>query len=196
MPIFASTVLHGGPHTLGFLMAATGVGALLGAVHLASRRSVLGLGRVIPLSAAIFGAGLLGFAASRHLWLSLLLLLVTGLGFMVQMAASNTLLQTLVDDDKRGRVMSFYTMAFMGTAPFGSLLAGSAAHRFGAPATVVGCGIGCLLGALWFASRLSILREHVRPIYVQLGILPEAAKISPINAGIQSASELMVPPER
>jgi MFS family permease len=190
MPIFASTVLHGGPHTLGFLMAATGVGALLGAVHLASRQSVLGLGRLIPATAALFGIGLVGFALSRWLWLSLLLLVVTGLGFMVQMAASNTLLQTLVDDDKRGRVMSFYTMAFMGTAPFGSLLAGSLAHRFGAPATLVGGGIGCILGALWFARSLPALRDQVRPIYRRLGILPE------MTAGIQNATELSVPPQR
>jgi MFS family permease len=190
MPIFASQILHGGPHTLGFLMGATGVGALGGAVYLASRRTVLGLGRLIPLMSALFGAGLIGFALSRSLPLSLLLLLATGAGFMVQMAASNTLLQTLVDDDKRGRVMSFYTMAFMGTAPFGSLLAGGLAHRIGAPATLVAGGVGCVLGALWFARRLPELRESVRPIYVQMGILPEMA------AGIQSAAELSLPPER
>jgi MFS family permease len=202
MPIVASTVLHGGPHTLGFLMAATGVGALSGAVYLASRPSVLGLGRLIPIAAALFGAGLIGFGLSRTLWLSLLLLLVTGLGFMVQMAASNTLLQTLVDDDKRGRVMSFYTMAFMGTAPFGSLLAGGVAHRLGAPATIVASGIGCLVGAAWFASRLSRLRERVRPIYIQLGILPDILPdvlpdvLPEMTAGIQTATELSVPPER
>jgi MFS family permease len=190
MPIFASQILHGGPHTLGFLMGATGVGALGGAVYLASRRSVLGLGRLIPLMSALFGAGLIGFALSRSLWLSLALLVATGAGFMVQMAASNTLLQTLVDDDKRGRVMSFYTMAFMGTAPFGSLFAGGLAHRIGAPATLVLGGIGCILGGLWFASLLSDLRQHVRPIYVQMGILPEMA------AAIQSAAELNVPPQR
>jgi MFS family permease len=194
MPIVASTVLHGGPHTLGFLMAATGVGALLGAVYLASRSSVLGLGRIIPIAAALFGAGLIGFGLSRQLWLSLFLLLVAGLGFMVQMAASNTLLQTLVDDDKRGRVMSFYTMAFMGTAPFGSLLAGAVAHRFGAPGTIVASGVGCLLGALWFARRLPGLRAEVRPIYAQLGILPPS--IPAMTAGIQSATELSVPPQR
>ncbi len=190
MPIFASQILHGGPHTLGFLMGATGVGALGGAVYLASRRSVLGLGRLIPLMSALFGAGLIGFGLSRSLWLSLTLLVATGVGFMVQMAASNTLLQTLVDDDKRGRVMSFYTMAFMGTAPFGSLFAGGLAHRIGAPATLVLGGIGCILGALWFASLLPDLRQHVRPIYVQMGILPEMA------AAIQSAAELNVPPQR
>jgi MFS family permease len=172
MPIFASTVLHGGPHTLGFLMAATGVGALLGAVFLASRRSVLGLGRVVPLMSGLFGAGLIGFSLSRSLWLSLALLLVTGIGFMVQMAASNTLLQTLVEDDKRGRVMSFYTMAIMGVTPFGSLLAGALAHRIGAPQTLLFGGVGCIAAALWFASLLPDLRQRVRPIYIEKGILP------------------------
>src|SRR6185436_3674338 len=161
MPVFASRVLHGGPHTLGFLMAATGVGALTGAVFLANRRSVLGLGKVIPAMAGLFGAGLIGFSLSRSLWLSLLLLLATGLGFMVQMAASNTLLQTLVEDDKRGRVMSFYTMAFMGTTPFGSLLAGTLAHRIGAPRTLLFGGLGCLAGALWFATLVPRLRQRV-----------------------------------
>ncbi|MEA2601367.1 MAG: hypothetical protein QOF89_2359 [Acidobacteriota bacterium] len=175
MPVFASTILHGGPHTLGFLMAATGVGALLGAVFLARRRSVLGLGKVIPLMAALFGAGLIGFSLSRHLWLSLALLLATGLGFMVTMAASNTLLQTLVADDKRGRVMSLYTMAIMGMTPFGSLLAGVLANRIGAPHTLLLGGLGCLAAALWFALLLPKLRERVRPIYVEMGILPEEA---------------------
>jgi len=173
MPVFASSVLHGGPHTLGFLMAATGVGALLGAVFLANRRSVLGLGKIIPLMASLFGAGLIGFSLSRSMWLSIPLLCITGLGFMVQMAASNTLLQTLVDDDKRGRVMSFYTMAFMGTTPFGSLLAGSLAARIGAPRTLLIGGVGCLAAALWFARLLPSLREQVRPIYVRMGILSE-----------------------
>ncbi len=173
MPVFASSVLHGGPHTLGFLMAATGVGALLGAVFLANRRSVLGLGKVIPAMAGLFGVGLIAFSLSRWLWLSLVLLLATGLGFMVQMAASNTLIQTLVEDDKRGRVMSFYTMAFMGTMPFGSLVAGGLASRIGAPRTLLLGGALCIVAALWFASRLRGLRATVRPIYVQLGILPE-----------------------
>jgi MFS family permease len=189
MPVFASKILQGGPHTLGFLMAATGVGALLGAVFLAGRRSVLGLGKVIPLMAGCFGAGLIGFSLSRNLWLSVPLLLLTGLGFMVQMAASNTLLQTLVDDDKRGRVMSFYTMAFMGTTPFGSLLAGTLADRIGAPYTLLLGGAGCIAAALWFAWLLPGLRENVRPIYIRMGILPEVAE------GIRSATQLTVPPE-
>ena len=188
MPVFANDVLHGGPNTLGFLMAASGVGALMGALFLAARRSVLGLGKFIPLMAAAFGAGLIVFSFTRVLWLSLGLMVVTGLGFMVQMAVSNTVLQTIVEEDKRGRVMSFYTMAFMGTAPFGSLLAGSVAERIGAPHTLVFGGIGCILGALWFATSLPALRRDVRPIYVKIGILPEMA------AGIQQTSELSVPP--
>ena len=189
MPVFADDVLHGGPNTLGLLMAASGVGALIGAMLLAARKSVLGLGKYIPLTAGAFGAGLIMFSFSRVIWLSLLLMVLTGLGFMVQMAVSNTILQTIVDEDKRGRVMSFYTMAFMGTAPFGSLLAGSVADRIGAPHTLLFGGIGCLLGAAWFAMTLSDLRKDVRPIYVKIGILPEVAK------GLQQSTELTVPPE-
>jgi MFS family permease len=189
MPVFADEVLRGGPNTLGLLMAASGVGALIGAMLLAARRSVLGLGKYIPLTAGAFGAGLIMFSFSRVIWLSLLLMVLTGLGFMVQMAVSNTILQTIVDEDKRGRVMSFYTMAFMGTAPFGSLLAGSVAERIGAPHTLLFGGIGCLLGSAWFATSLSELRRDVRPIYTRIGILPEVAK------GIQQSSELSVPPE-
>jgi MFS family permease len=189
MPVFANEILHGGPSTLGLLMAASGVGALAGAMLLAARKSVLGLGKFIPLTAGIFGAGLVAFSFSRSLWLSLLLMVVTGLGFMVQMAASNTVLQTIVEEDKRGRVMSFYTMAFMGTAPFGSLLAGSVADRIGAPFTLLFGGLGCIIGAVWFGTALPALRRDVRPVYVKIGILPEMA------AGIQSTSELSVPPE-
>jgi len=189
MPVFADRVLGGGPNTLGLLMAASGVGALAGAVFLAARRSVLGLGVYIPLMAAVFGAGLIAFSFSRALWVSLPLMVLTGLGFMVQMAASNTILQTIVDEDKRGRVMSFYTMAFMGAAPFGSLLAGAVAERIGAPQTLLFGGLGCVAGAVWFALSLPALRRDVRPIYVRIGILPEVA------AGIHTTSELGVPPE-
>ena len=189
MPVFADEVLRGGPNTLGLLMAASGVGALAGAMFLAARKSVLGLGTLIPLTAAAFGAGLIAFSFSRVLWLSLALMVVTGLGFMVQMAASNTVLQTIVEEDKRGRVMSFYTMAFMGTAPFGSLLAGSVAERIGAPHTLLFGGLGCIAGALWFAFSLPALRRDVRPIYVRIGVLPEMA------AAVHTTSELGVPPE-
>jgi MFS family permease len=189
MPVFANEVLGGGPNTLGLLMAASGVGALGGAMFLASRTTVLGLGKYIPLMAGVFGAGLVAFSFSRALWLSLALMVATGLGFMVQMAASNTVLQTIVDEDKRGRVMSFYTMAFMGTAPFGSLLAGWVADRIGAPSTLTFGGVGCVLGALWFARSLPALRREVRPIYVRIGILPAVAR------GINESAELSFPPE-
>ena len=189
MPVFANEILHGGPSTLGLLMAASGVGALTGAMFLAARKTVLGLGKFIPAAAAAFGAGLMAFSFSRTLWLALPLMVITGLGFMVQMATSNTLLQTIVDEDKRGRVMSFYTMAFMGTAPFGSLLAGSAAQHIGAPFTLMLGGLGCILGALWFANSLPALRRDIRPLYIRIGILPDLA------TGIQHTAELTVPPE-
>ncbi len=189
MPIFASSILHGGAHTLGFLMAASGVGALASAVSLAVRRTVVGLGRMIPISAALFGIGLIAFGCSRFLWLSLLLMLLTGFGMMQQMAASNTILQTIVEEDKRGRVMSYYTMAFVGVAPFGSLLAGAIAARIGAPETLIIGGFMCLAGASIFARQLKRLRTFIRPIYVELGILPEIA------TGIQSAAALHVPPQ-
>jgi MFS family permease len=175
MPIFATHVLHGGPSTLGNLMAATGVGALIGAIALASRRTVLGLGKVIPISSGLFGAALLAFGFSHLLWLSMCLLLVTGFGMMRHLAASNTILQTILEEEKRGRVMSFYAMAFQGMAPFGSLVAGALAARIGAPKTVMLSGALCMGGALIFARALPRLRTFIRPIYVERGIMPEVA---------------------
>jgi MFS family permease len=172
MPIFASRVLGGGAHTLGFLMGASGLGALGSAAWLASRKTVRGLLRVIPTMAALFGVGIIAFGFSRWLPLSLALLLVTGFGMMQQMAASNTILQTIMEEDKRGRVMSYYAMAFQGTMPFGSLLAGWMAERIGAPATLALGGGLCLVGAAWFLSRMGEIRRALRPIYTQLGILP------------------------
>lgn len=172
MPIFAKDILHGNPSTLGFLMAASGVGALVGALYLASRRSVLGLGKLIAIAAAIFGIGLISFSFSRILSLSLLLLVFVGFGWMIQMASSNTVLQTMVDDDKRGRVMSLYVMAFMGMAPFGSLLGGSLASKIGAPDTLIIGGLSCILGSFLFIKKLPMLREMVRPIYIRKGIIP------------------------
>jgi MFS family permease len=132
MPIFAAQVLHGGPHTLGFLMGAVGVGSLVSALSLVMRRSVRGLGKMIPIAATAFGVGLICFGLSTNLWLSMLLLLVAGFGMMQGLTASNTIIQTLVEEKMRGRVMSYYTMAFVGMAPFGSLLAGALAHAIGA----------------------------------------------------------------
>ncbi len=182
MPIFAVQLLHGGPSTLGFLSAAAGVGALAGAVALASRRSVRGLGRWIPIACGGFGAALIGFAFSRSMALSLLLQALVGLAMLTHLAVSNTILQTIAGDEWRGRVMSFYGMAFMGMMPFGSLLAGALAHRIGAPRTVALGGAVCIAGAAVFAARLPALRRLVRPIYRERGIIPEVA------AGIEAAT--------
>jgi len=168
MPIFAKDILRGGPDTLGFLMASTGVGALIGAAYLASRKGTIGLGRQIPLAIVVLGVSVIAFSLSRNLWLSLVLVLFAGLGRIVQTASSNTVLQTIVDEDKRGRVMSFYAMSFMGMAPFGNLIAGSLASTIGAPNTVLLCGLACLVGALLFARRLPSLRAAVRPIYARM----------------------------
>ncbi len=173
MPVFARDVLHGGPHTLGFLLGASGVGALAGAIYLAARKSILGMGRWIALAAGIFGAGLIAFSLSRVFWLSLLLMLVTGFGMIVQMASSNTVLQTIVDEDKRGRVMSFYAMAFRGMVPFGNLLAGIMANRLGAPLTLMIGGGCCVVGSVFFARNLPAMRDMVRPIYRRMGIFSD-----------------------
>jgi MFS family permease len=174
MPAVAGRVLHGGPHTLGFLMTASGAGALGGALYLASRSSVLGLGRAMAVASATFGVGLVAFALSRAMWLSMLVLPVVGAGMMITMASTNTIIQTVVDEDLRGRVMAFYTMAFLGTAPIGSLLAGVLADRIGAPRTILLGGLACIAAGAWFALRLPRLRELVRPIYVERGILAAA----------------------
>lgn len=189
MPIFAGSVLGGGAHTLGYLLSAAGAGALVAAGRLAARQSVRGLTRVVPQSAALFGIGLVGVGLSRWLWLSLPMLFVTGLGMMQQMAATNTILQTVVSEDKRGRVMAFYTMAFVGMAPWGSLLAGWLAEHVGAPRTLLLDGLVCLLGAGWFAWKLETVREAIRPVYRKLGIIPEA------QAGVQAATTILTPPE-
>ena len=171
MPVFAAQVLHGGPHTLGFLMGALGVGALISALSLVLRKSVRGLLKMIPVAASVFGIGLVGFGFSNMLWLSLLLMLVTGFGMMQGMTASNTIIQTLVPEDKRGRVMSYYTVAFVGMAPFGSLLAGALGHTIGSQRTVMISGVACIIGALWFWTRLKAIRKEMRPVYEELGIL-------------------------
>ena len=192
MPIFAARVLHGGPHTLGFLMGAMGVGALISALSLAARRNVRGLIRMIPVAAGVFGLGLIGFGLSHVFWLSMLMVLVAGMGMMQGMAASNTIIQTLVDEGKRGRVMSYYTMAFMGMATFGSLLAGTLAHAIpptpiwlvggtilaGAQWTVILNGVAVVVGAVWFVTRLPALRRVVRPIYEEMGIIPAAREMA------------------
>jgi len=184
MPIFAKVVLHGGPHTLGFLMGSMGFGALLSALSLAARKDVRGLVKMIPIAAAVFALGLVGLGLSHWFWLSMAMVFVAGMGMMQGMAASNTVIQTIVTDDKRGRVMSYYTMAFMGMAPFGSLLAGTMAHHFGAPMTVLTNGVVVLLGAALFAARLPALRRQIRTIYLEMGILP-AENLQLVEKGIE-----------
>jgi MFS family permease len=173
LPIFAGKVLHGGPHTLGWLTGASGVGALVAAISLTLRKSVVGLTKSIQRASAMFGAGLILFGLSHTLWLSLLTMLVVGYGMMLGLAGSNTIIQTLVPEDKRGRVMSYYTMAFVGMAPFGSLLAGGLAHWIGASHTVMITGACCLLGCGWFTLRLPEVRKVMRPIYEEMGLLRE-----------------------
>jgi MFS family permease len=176
LPIFASQVFHGGAHTLGLLMGCTGVGALIAAVTMAARRSILGLGRRIGLAALLFGSGILIFALSRNLVLSSAMLLVTGFAMMQHMASSNTILQTISDPAKRGRVMSYYTMAFMGMTPFGSLFGGAIAARFGAPRALAISGLICIACAGIYFAYLPAIRRALRPVYIELGILPQMAK--------------------
>jgi MFS family permease len=186
MPVYAKEILHGGSHTYGFLMGAAGFGALLSALYLASRKSVLKLGWLIPASTALFSLGLIVLSITPFFVFSMILMIFIGTGLMLQTALSNTILQTITDDDKRGRVMSFYTMAIMGTAPFGSLLAGFLAKSIGTPLTISISGVVCLAGAFFFLKKLPKLKKDVRPVYVRMGIIPEVA------AGIQTASEPVV----
>lgn len=188
MPIIAKETLHGGSSTMGFLMAASGCGALTAALTLAGRKSIRGLGKLIPVCTFGFALGLLALSQSRLLAVSVVMLFVMGYAMMFQNASCNTILQTIVDDDKRGRVMSFYAMAFMGMAPFGSLWAGALAERIGAPTTLLVCGVGCLVGAAWIGTQYQSLRASVLPIYVKLGIVPEIA------SGLNNAARLTKPP--
>jgi MFS family permease len=188
LPMVARDVLRGGAGTLGALTASAGLGALAGALYLASRSSVLGLGRLIAIAGALLGAGLMLVSQSPWLALTLPLLAIVGCAMMVLMAASNTVLQTLVDEDKRGRVMSFYSMAVFGVVPFGSLLAGRLADRVGATTTLLAGGALCCLTALVFARELPALRKHARPIYERLGIVPQLAR------GVSKATRLSEPP--
>ncbi len=172
LPIFAKDILHGGPRTLGFLMGATGVGALSGALYLAARRNVVGLGRVLSIASLVLGCGLILFSLSETFWVSLGMMYLMGLGMMIQVATSNTLLQTIVDDDKRGRVMSLHVVSFMGMMPIGTLIAGSVASAIGAPLTLRINGVVCILASLIFMLNLPNWRRHVRPIYIAKGIIP------------------------
>ncbi|MEH1815216.1 MAG: MFS transporter [Nostoc sp.] len=171
VPVIAEQVLKGGAESLGFLMAASGVGALTGGIYLATRQTILGIGKLIALAPAILGTGLIAFSFSRFLPLSLFTMLFVGLGTILQIAASNTFLQTIVEDDKRGRLMSLYTMSFLGMIPVGNLLGGLLASHIGAPNTLIIDGIACILGSIIFSRQLPALRKIMRPIYEQKGII-------------------------
>jgi len=170
MPVFADQILHGGARGLGILMGSTGVGALLGALTLASKTGVKGLGRWVAFTCAGFGASIILFSFSRYFWLSVVLLLPAGFSMMLQMACSNTLIQTMVPDQLRGRVMAVYSMMFMGMAPFGALLGGSLAHRIGAPITIAIGGVACIVGAIWFGRLLPAMRIEARRLIVAQGM--------------------------
>jgi MFS family permease len=221
MPIFADRLQADGPCTLGLvadffllvdvdvdamlnhgsgiyalLLTSSGMGALTGAIYMASRSSVLGLGIRIAAAALVFALGLVAFSQSTLLWLSMLLLVFMSLSIMITMAGCNTILQTIVEDDKRGRVMSIYTMAFMGMSPLGSFLVGWLASQLGTRRAILFCGLCCVAVALVFARRLGSLRAHIRPIYIQKGILtpavpdlePTPAMVLPLEDSLQEGA--------
>jgi len=172
LPLFAGDVLHGGAATLGWLTGASGVGAFMSAITLALRKSVVGLTRMLQIASVLLGAALILLGFSHVFVLSLLLMVFIGFGMIQCASVSNTIIQTLVPEDKRGRVMSYYTMAFVGSAPFGALFAGSLAHRIGAPRTVMVTGAFVLAGSLWFSFELPGVRKIMRPIYQSMGLIP------------------------
>jgi MFS family permease len=174
MPVLAKEVFHGDARTFAILTAASGLGALAGAIYLAARKSVIGLIRLMTIMTAAMGLATIGVACSQIFPLTLALLALAGFSAIAGLAACNTVLQTIVDEDKRGRVMSLYSAAFMGAAPIGSLLAGGLASVLGAPWTIAIFGVVSILGAVAFWSQLPVMRRHLRPIYVKAGILPEA----------------------
>ncbi len=179
LPIFAGDVLHGNATTLGWLTGASGIGALTSAISLAVRKTVVGLTRMLQISAAMLGTALILFGLSHALWLSLLLMVFVGFGMLQAASVANTIIQTLVSEDKRARVMGYYTMAFFGSVPFGSLFAGALAHRLGAPHTVFITGAFCIAASIWFTIKLPGMRAVMRPIYEEMGLL-QARAIDPI----------------
>ena len=180
LPIFAGHVLRGGATTLGWLTGASGIGALTSAISLAVRKSLAGLTRMLQIAAAMLGGALILFGMSHTLWLSLGLMAFAGFGMIQSASVSNTIIQALVAEDKRARVMGYYTMAFFGGAPFGSLLAGALAHRIGAPHTVMILGAFCIAGSLWFTLERPKIRELMRPIYQEKGLVPVRSAPSPL----------------
>jgi MFS family permease len=180
LPVFAGTVLHGGAHTLGWLTAASGLGALASALALAMRKSIKGLTRILQAAVVLLGVGLILFGLSHVLWLSLLLMVVVGFGLIQAAAVCNTIIQSLVPDDKRARVMGYYTMAFFGAAPFGSLMAGALAQHIGAPHTVMLTGTFCIVGAAWFTLQLPKIRPAMRDAYREKELLAQRGSAPPL----------------
>jgi MFS family permease len=186
LPLFAAQVLHGGASTLGWLTGASGIGAFVSALSLAVRKSVRGLTRMLQIASAMLGGGLMLLGLSHTLWLSLLLMVFVGFGLIQSASVSNTIIQSLVPEDKRARAMSYYTMAFFGAAPFGSLFAGALAHRIGAPYTAMVTGACCIAGSLWFAIERPKIRAVMRPIYEEMGLL--SAREADLTAEEQEAT--------
>ncbi len=187
-PVVAKDVLHGNSSTFGFLMSAYGSGALFGAFYLLNKQSVLGLGKTIAAAVTIFGASLIIFSFSTSLVISIIFMALAGLGNMLQIASTNTLLQTIVEENKRGRVMSLYTMAFRGMSPFGNLAAGSLASLLGTTFALTSGGTICFFSGIFFYRKLPYLKNFVHPIYEKLGIIHEVAN------GVQNATQLTSPP--
>jgi MFS family permease len=175
LPVFARDILAGDSKTYGFLMAASGIGAITGALFLASQKNVTRLSQIILFSMCTFAVSAIVFSMSRTMWFSMIMMVLVGFGLMALIVALNTLLQSIVDDSKRGRIMSLYTMSFIGLAPFGGLLVGTAAHSIGAPHTVQFCGVLCLLAAVLFSRKLPQISRLIKPIYVRKGIIPAVA---------------------
>jgi MFS family permease len=196
LPVFAAKVLHGGAHSLGWLTAASGVGAFSSALALAMRKSVVGLTRTLQAAAVLLGAGLILFGLSHILWLSLVLMVVVGFGLIQAAAVSNTIIQSLVPDDKRARVMGYYTMAFFGAAPFGSLMAGALAQHIGAPDTVMLTGAFCIAGAVWFTLQLPKIRPEMRATYREKELsAARAAAAEEARAAARQASASIAKPK-
>jgi MFS family permease len=182
-PVFAKEYLHGNASTFGFLMAGYGSGALIGAIYLLNKKTVLGLGRLIAYAVILLSLSMMVMAFSRVFILSITAMFTAGTGTMLHIASVNTLLQTISEENKRGRVMSFYAMAFRGMSPFGSLIGGGLGGWIGAPLTLIIGGAACLSSAFFYMSKLPIIRPLVKPIYESLGILPQLAK------GVQQATD-------
>ena len=173
MPVFAANVHKSGADALGLMYGAVGLGAVIGALFLAQRKNIIGIGRVIVVATLLFGLGLIVFTVSRPFWLTLVILVAVGCGWMVLIAACNTALQTLADNHMRGRVMSLFSMMLVGMAPFGSLLAGWAADQIGAPLVIAAGGSFCALAGIIFARQLPRLREAAKPILIARGIIAD-----------------------